>query len=244
LIVQLTLLIYCVHSILDLHPYLFSLGGPLIVPGETQDEDIQIGVVSWSYGCAQEYPGVYSRISTVFDWIKRNACKESLSQSKLCDGSYAPSLSPVMSPPTLSSAPSTGPIEGFTYVGVGFCVDSENEWYAGINTLLYDANDNDCMKWCSQVPHPDFVAVEAHHYGDGKINCFCAFSGGLPEDVDGTDYNPSAVYQNSYSVGVGPVQSSDGPISSCYRYDVSFLGCMRVFLLRIASHSQLHLSFK
>jgi hypothetical protein len=133
--------------------------------------------------------------------------------------------------PSLSSAPSTGPVEGFTYVGEGYCLDSEYEYYSSFNTYLYDANDNDCMKWCSQVlPHPDFVAVETKDFGDGKMECACDFNGGLPGDVDGTDYSPSAEWYYSYYSGVGHVQSSDGSWGySCYRYHVSFLGCMGGF---------------
>lgn len=34
-------------------------GGPLIIEGKTPSEDVQVGVVSWGYGCASEnFPGV------------------------------------------------------------------------------------------------------------------------------------------------------------------------------------------
>lgn len=40
-------------------------GGPLVA------NKTLVGVVSWGYGCAQpKYPGVYSRVATVRDWIK------------------------------------------------------------------------------------------------------------------------------------------------------------------------------
>ncbi|KAF2897440.1 hypothetical protein ILUMI_08734, partial [Ignelater luminosus] len=42
-------------------------GGPMIYDGKP----IQLGVVSWGYGCAREgYPGVYSNIATLRQWIK------------------------------------------------------------------------------------------------------------------------------------------------------------------------------
>jgi hypothetical protein len=134
--------------------------------------------------------------------------------------------------PSLSSAPSIGPVQGFTYVGEGWCQDSEYQYYSYFSTYFFDANDNDCMKWCSQVQHADFVGVEVYDYGvddddDGTMECYCLFSGGLPGDVNETDYSPSAEWYSSYYSGVGPVQNSTGWYGySCYRYHVSFLDDM------------------
>jgi trypsin len=52
-------------------------GGPLIIKGDdpTGADDVEVGVVSWGYGCAVEgYPGVYARVSDAYDWIREEVC--------------------------------------------------------------------------------------------------------------------------------------------------------------------------
>lgn len=42
-------------------------GGPLVFK-IIQGADVQVGVVSWGMGCAHEdFPGVYSRVSSAYD---------------------------------------------------------------------------------------------------------------------------------------------------------------------------------
>lgn len=52
-------------------------GGP-IVTRDIHNNDIQVGIVSWGFECAHnDFPGVYARVSTAFDWIKNETCKHS-----------------------------------------------------------------------------------------------------------------------------------------------------------------------
>jgi len=54
-------------------------GGPLI--REEDDGTLtQVGIVSWGYGCAlSQFPGVYARVSTFYDWIVEEVCENSSS---------------------------------------------------------------------------------------------------------------------------------------------------------------------
>lgn len=47
------------------------IGGPLVALAESNDEKpTLVGIVSWGFGCAKPYyPGIYSRVSAVREWI-------------------------------------------------------------------------------------------------------------------------------------------------------------------------------
>ncbi|KAI9553936.1 hypothetical protein GHT06_019207 [Daphnia sinensis] len=48
-------------------------GGPLLVQSSPGSTWIQAGVVSWGIGCARrEYPGVFIRVSSFLNWIRRH----------------------------------------------------------------------------------------------------------------------------------------------------------------------------
>lgn len=52
-------------------------GGPLVM--ESDDGSVrQVGLVSWGFGCAHpDFPGVYTRVSSFYDWIEKETCKGS-----------------------------------------------------------------------------------------------------------------------------------------------------------------------
>lgn len=48
-------------------------GGPLTF------RDEQVGLTSWGVGCNnRSFPGVYARVSTAYEWIRRNVCSRSM----------------------------------------------------------------------------------------------------------------------------------------------------------------------
>jgi secreted trypsin-like serine protease len=82
-------------------------GSPLILKGERPEEDIQVGVVSWGLECAGHIPGVYSRVSRTYKWIRKTTCRLSKSPPSYmkCD-TAAPTSMPSQVP---SAAPDDMP---------------------------------------------------------------------------------------------------------------------------------------
>lgn len=89
-------------------------GGPLVLRGNDNSgaKDVQVGVVSWGIGCASKsFPGVYSRVSEAYDWIKDEVCSRSSDPpNSLCKGNPnpPPSPTPPNNPPT-PNPPSPSP---------------------------------------------------------------------------------------------------------------------------------------
>jgi len=100
-------------------------GGPLVIKGNDAhdgSDDVQVGVVSFGYGCADpDFPGVYSRVSSAYDWIRQEVCTYSMYPPPAefdCDSMNSIPTSTPTPEPNLSQPPTPTYDSSFTY-GVG-----------------------------------------------------------------------------------------------------------------------------
>jgi hypothetical protein len=161
-------------------------------------------------------------------------------QGELIFGNFsAPTPAPTVSPsysPTASLNLTSSLVKDFSWVGKGECRDESYNYYSYIYIYLSSrTTDTYYLDWCSQNPHPDLVGVQVNRYIN-EVDCFCLFSGGVPEDdIDLSDYQPEAYWWYDYHAGEGAIQTADGyDYSMCYRYDVSSIfGAYRVKCLML-----------
>jgi len=60
-------------------------GGPLYSTSSDGQEQQQVGIVSWGKGCGiSYYPGIYSRVSYAYGWIKNKICMHSANPPSEC----------------------------------------------------------------------------------------------------------------------------------------------------------------
>mmetsp|Transcript_22749 Transcript_22749/g.56361 ORF Transcript_22749/g.56361 Transcript_22749/m.56361 type:complete len:413 (-) Transcript_22749:177-1415(-) len=116
-------------------------GSPLVLKGVTDDEDVQIGVVSWGYECAGTLPGIYSRLSylPVYEFIEKNVCLNSVSPPEYMQcGKWMATPTPTSSPTTESSTTSPTPAPTFSPTSITL-IESEEPTTERLREALSDS---------------------------------------------------------------------------------------------------------
>jgi trypsin len=114
-------------------------GSPLLVKGSSAEKDVQVGLVSWGHGCGK-YPGVYSRISHLVPWIRKEICWRSINPPSYLQcqpeerGPYSPTLSPS---PTVDGG--TNQVSGLNNLGIDGSSSMENNPILPSNDVNHSA---------------------------------------------------------------------------------------------------------
>mmetsp|Transcript_17022 Transcript_17022/g.39088 ORF Transcript_17022/g.39088 Transcript_17022/m.39088 type:complete len:396 (-) Transcript_17022:1332-2519(-) len=87
-------------------------GGPLLTETGSASTDEVVGVVSWGFGCAQDTPGVYARVSHFYEWIVDTMCSLNVQGVPTDFSCYVgPPSPPEDTPPPPEDTPTPAPID-------------------------------------------------------------------------------------------------------------------------------------
>jgi hypothetical protein len=148
-----------------------------------------------------------------------------LIKSGKADVSLLISPSPTQAPATTSPTKA-----GFSLVGTGSCRDSKNDWY-DFAKLDNQTNDiNAAINWCKTATAyvSSLVGVEI-----GNGSWFCRYNNGIVDNIQNTDFSPTASDKGNGLVGIGAVNSADGSSGyTCYKHEVRRIdsSCIIYFL--------------
>lgn len=150
-------------------------GGPLIM--STSEGDLQVGIVSWGFGCAQQYfPGVYSRTSYDANWLVSTVCQNSISPPAYfnCTSSGSSNTSDVTTPsPTPSQ---TLPVSSTSItVTVQIQMDSYPKDIGWRLELIGDTIEIVAQRTPGVYTTPNELVEESLSLQEGEIYAFIIF---------------------------------------------------------------------
>mmetsp|Transcript_7144 Transcript_7144/g.8265 ORF Transcript_7144/g.8265 Transcript_7144/m.8265 type:complete len:418 (-) Transcript_7144:197-1450(-) len=209
-------------------------GGPLF----DRENDVQVGLVSYGELCdgTPEFPGVYSRISDEFDWIKDTVCNKNPNDA-LCD---------VTTSPTKSPAPSTAPTpcdgvdlelsintDGFAEEITYYVNDVETMNFYGLGGTAFGLETfEDNTDYKADVCLPDYSESTCYEFyledsqGDGIQNVDLSGNNGYCINIDGEDVECNYNFDGSVARVFFPKDSCDicNPVEITLAMQTSFLG--------------------
>ena len=195
-------------------------GSPLIVRGNTAEEDVQVGLVSFGLDCNHDtLPGVYARVSSEIEWITEQVCE--LSVDPPADFNCPP-------------RPSRGGIKTFVTVEIrlGNWVPYSTGWllesadgktiYAYRSTQTYGneyldqvvtetiAVDND-QNFRFVVMHNDALGFCCSWYGEGYYRVYQGRGTSGNVLVEGTGEFDTYTKEEMFSIGGNPPPVAPAP---------------------------------
>lgn len=134
-------------------------GGPLVITSDNGDH-LQVGVVSWGYGCAHpDFPGVYGRLSSQHEWITSTTCSE---VNQLCDGTATYTQTTTQATTTTASTTTTAPQnEGLTFDSTlsGWNKIYEEDFNDGFGIFDLQATVNSATYYSSAMERPGVIRI-------------------------------------------------------------------------------------
>ena len=142
-------------------------GGPMILPGSP---DKQVGIVSWGIGCASPiFPGVYSRISSQYEWIRETVCNHTsyAPESFQCGNSGGAGGSAFLQ--------DDAPPDGKKYVTLEVSLDEQPEEFSWVVSTI----EGESSRMVASVPphfYAGYVNYTFHHKLEVNPNQFYRIS--------------------------------------------------------------------
>lgn len=191
-------------------------GSPLVLKGGNQQDDVQVGVVSWGYECAGALPGVYSRLSylPVYNFVEKYVCIYSIQPPDYmdCDNwSLEPTESPSEGPtntPTKSPSrfPTILPTTTPTITPAPTAPESEAPTTVRLKEALKEAAED-----MNVFLHDSDLTLKT----TGNLDDFMQKNNMQTDDIQPDDIKPADIQTNEMSSAFSTISSNRAGIVLC-----------------------------